>query len=575
MKCLIQWCVGLWPKGPTTHIPAQRAGYDSRIEFRSEGPRCATRQFSAAHQAAIVWLPSYPARGAGLRKVGPLGRNTQLVRTLSRHVGIMRASVLVMLMSLASGCLSTPTRLPVKDGRDVVSASSTTATSPKTVKTGGACFDLGEGHQAAYSVDEFVGKVAELLASGRNASARHLVSLYPDLCQDALRRMTNAEASAASMQLIAKVHDVQVGLVDTPLSWAALIQERTTNPGKFASYDVARKRAIESKSLATANLAKSAPHVLLQLDAHRLTGEALLQAEQPTKAAVEFTSAIKLTLNYYAYQTIQLELMLGEAKRRDGQIEQAVGTWQQAIMLAGQLAASGAPVADPIMWESVSALRPVNTAWPDPVVASVVPVGAVRRTPGADEAYLWKRVGHWRLDRGEPQAALLAFKRAESMCAEPSLQEDLQLLQASALAQLGQSAAAAAILTPLVDKQRPIVSASALATLGSMKLQVGAGPQATALLKKAFEVAQSGNWPGRAEAEADYGLACLLSGDTTLGIENLHAAQQKFETAGNILSLRKCLENEATYWKRTNNVAELDRVSARLVAMECGTRTTH
>jgi tetratricopeptide (TPR) repeat protein len=482
---------------------------------------------------------------------------------------LSRVWLLAAGIPLVSGCLCVPTRLGVKDGRDVGNAPTLAAsTTAKTVKTGGACFDLGEGHQAAYTVDEFVGKVAELLASSRNASAQHLVSLYPDLCQEALRRATNAEASAASMQLIAKVHDAQVGLAETPLSWAALIQERNTNPGRFAAYDAARKRAIESKTVATAELAKLAPHPLLQIDAHRLTGEALLQTEHHGKAAVEFTEALKLTLANYAYQTVQLELMLGEAKRRDSQIEQAVGTWQQAIMLAGQLAVSGAPIADPILWESASALRPVNTAWPDPVMASVVPVGTVRRTPGADEAYLWKRVGHWRLDRGEPQAALLAFKRAESMCAEPSLQDELQILQALALAQLGQSAAAAEILSPLVDKPRPVISASALATLGALKLQVGAGPQALALLKKAFEVAQSANWPSRAVAEADLGLACLMAGEVTTGIDSLHAAQQKFAASGDVLLLRNCIENEAAYWKRVGNAAESDHLRSRLDAVE-------
>src|SRR5262249_3174194 len=158
-----------------------------------------------------------------------------------------------------------------------------------------------------------------------------------------------------------------------------------------------------------------------------------------------------------------------------------VGMWQQAVILAGRLAASGAPVADPILWELASALRPANTAWPDPVVAAVIPASAVRRSGGTDEAYLWKRVGQWRLDRGDPTAALLAFKRAESMCIEPSVQEDLQLQQACALMQLGQTAAAAAILTPLVEKPRPALQAAALAMLGSMKLQMGALPQATTL----------------------------------------------------------------------------------------------
>src|SRR5262245_27660489 len=100
------------------------------------------------------------------------------------------------------------------------------ADATRQVKTGGACMDLGEGHQPAYQAEEFLGKVTELRIAERSSSARSLASQYPDLCQATLRSATNAEASGAAMQLIAAIHDEQTGLKDTPLSWAQLMRDR-------------------------------------------------------------------------------------------------------------------------------------------------------------------------------------------------------------------------------------------------------------------------------------------------------------------------------------------------------------
>src|SRR5262245_58505527 len=89
---------------------------------------------------------------------------------------------------------------------------------PKQVKTGGACIELGQGRQPAFSVEEFVDKAAELLAAKQVDTAREFIGLYPDLCQESLRRASTAEGKADALQLIAVVHDEQAGLEGTLLS---------------------------------------------------------------------------------------------------------------------------------------------------------------------------------------------------------------------------------------------------------------------------------------------------------------------------------------------------------------------
>ena len=58
-------------------------------------------------------------------------------------------------------------------------------------------------------------------------------------------------------------------------------------------------------------------------------------------------------------------------------------------------------------------------------------------------------------------------------------------------------------------------------------------------------------WPERAEAEADLGLAHLLMGDETAGLRWLHQAQATFETSGQYDVLFQSLENELAYLEST------------------------
>src|SRR5262245_7719363 len=463
-------------------------------------------------------------------------------------------------LSLSLGCLTPLTGLRPPAG-------------DKQVKTGGACLDLGKSCQPAYGLDEFVAKVTELLVAERRESARNLVQLYPDLCDQVLRQTTDAQAAMPAMQWIAQIHDVQLGLKDSPLSWSGMLQTRAANPGRYAVYDRARKQvqdlmqAGKPAEAATVKLAKLAQNPLLEIDAHRLIGEVLLQADKSPQAATELTAALERTQNGNPYQSAHVLLLLAEAKRRSGKFEDAVGAWQQAAMFASQLLRSATPVHDPMLWESAAFLRPVSSTWPEGVTQAVRPTQGPS-TANAAEAWLWRRVGQWHLDRGEPQGALLAFKRADALTPEPDLHDELLLLQAASLAQINQTGSAVALLTPLVDKPKPAVAAGALAMLGTLKLQTGAGAQAITLLKKAIEIGKNVNWHGRAEAEADLALAYLHTGDSTNGLRTLSQAKQLYQNIGNTPMLLQCLENEATYWEHAGNQPETNRVRAECRARE-------
>ena len=457
-------------------------------------------------------------------------------------------------------------------------------TTPAVVKLGARTHGLGEAQRAAVARDEFVARVGELLAAQRPAPARRYIERYPDVALDALRCCTAAQAKQGAIQFIAQVHDEQCGAADAAGGWQTLTADRSAQPGRHAVYEAARPKLVE---LLKANKAQDAlamklpePAALpLQLDAAELRADALLQAEKPAEAEAVLTQALARAAAQ-PYPALKLKLLLGEAQLRAGKAEAAGATWQQTVE-----AASERLLCDPIFWERASYVRPVEVPWPEVVAQRLAdyqasggrkpPEGQVaaegspslrgltppaRRDAGQREALVWGGIGRMRLDRHEGQAALLAYKRAESLTVDPQIKAPMQLGQARALLQLNQLPSAAAILVRLATVSDADVALPALAMLGAVKLQKGSVEHSIALLQKAV----AADWPGRSDAEADLGLAYLSLGDDANGFRWLHSAQQKFEAAKDHAALAQCLTNEMNYLNHKKKPEEAEKVRLRL-----------
>src|SRR5262249_40753379 len=156
----------------------------------------------------------------------------------------------------------------------------------------------------------------------------------------------------------------------------------------------------------------------------------------------------------------------------------------------------------------------------------------------------WSGIGHFRLERGEGQGALVALKRAEGMTADAAMRGRLQIGEARALLELNQQAAAVGLLVRFANQTSSEVAAPALALLGAVKFQDKNVDQALVLLKRAVGQGSAEDWPGRAEAEADLGLAFLSVGNEVHGLAWLHSAQCRFEAVGDASLLIQCLTNE-------------------------------
>jgi tetratricopeptide (TPR) repeat protein len=323
---------------------------------------------------------------------------------------------------------------------------------------------------------------------------------------------------------------------------------------------------------------------------HRLQGRGrggLEQAETSLRGAQELTrhqqwakAAELLQKNQaavapYPYHAIQSGLILAEAQRHLDQAKAASKTWQQTAGLAARLSPK---LQVPDLWEQIAAQRPVSAMWPGDVAAAMAPrlpqcLHGLSKDPAfVPEALVWYTIGNARLTRAEASEALTAFKRADSHGAFPQWDDFLTLHQAKALLAMQQTPAATSLLTTLVG--RPSDSpwrSSALALLGSGKLQEGHTQQAFAFLREAVE---SGNadfiW--RADAEANLGLAYLMAGDEGNGIRLLHGAQVRFAAARDLHGLLQCLENEASYLQSLGKTEDTRRVRERIQQLELPAR---
>jgi len=475
-------------------------------------------------------------------------------------------------------------------------ASQQVAPTSQQVRFGGDGLALGEADEPALKPNQLAEVVGELLQAEKRATAARLVHRYPDSTWELLSNATSRQCRLPIYQFMATAHDQQCSRGGPGTGWHALLADRAAHEDRYAAYENKRSlfldhlhngRPAQALSLKITSIPHDAPGRLLEVDAWHLQGLAMLLDNHPQEAATAFDRAASLAWDAHPYQGVRLMVLLSETRRRCGDPQGAATCWQSAASRAAELASARPAVVDPILWERIAYLRPVDMHWPPamnpglhqlagqcgmafPLAAEVVPVSTASRGAGLarTEMLIWTCIGHWRLARGQAQAALVALKRAEASASKLEDVGRLQLVQAKALSALEQKGAATASLVRLAGHTDPAISQAAKALLGTMKLQEGGTVQGLNLLRDAVEKDQGTYWPERPEAEADLGLAYLLVGDEQSGLRWLHAAQQKFEAAGDIEQLVQCLENELEYFQQQKRKDEAKSIRRRLETLD-------
>lgn len=503
------------------------------------------------------------------------------------------ALTLCLLLGALTGCSSVSREIPIpkQTDDDRATASPSSASSVRVESDG---LTLGQADSQRVSPQQMIETVAALLREEKPANAARFVRLYPDVAWDLLRNVATDDADNPALKAIAAAHHADCGGKGVEPSWIALLEARAERPDAYRTHDEKRQkflqylrtgRPADALALKLQQIPDRAPGALLMIDALHLNAMALLLDNRPAEAAESLKQAIAAAENL-PYQAAYLTLLQSEALRRAGHIDQADVAWTKAVRIATAGNSQGQPIADPVFWERASYLRPVDIAWPRPTSAALAKWCAgeaialsepppVKQAASVDaetlafgELSVWVTIGHYRLRRNEPQAALVALKRAEAMATREITKHRLRLLEARALLELEQTAPAVALLVQLSGVDDPRISHAAMAALGTVKLQSGNTKQGFNLLREAVEEGDSIDWPGRAQAEADLGLAYLIMGDEPAGLKWLHRAQQEFEASGSEEHLAQSLENELAYLQQAKKKNDARQVQQRLERLQ-------
>ncbi len=519
-----------------------------------------------------------PARSHGVR----LGRSSAFA------IRRIRLLCLAGMLLALGGCTMVPQGWLPLDGEisDDKSAEASRLTGVGVESEG---LVLGESEGSGLGPTQLLSSVADQLAKRRDASARREIHGYPDVAWQLLRGPVPA-THATALRAIAAAHDAQC-IDPSAATWQALLEDRQQRPVAYQYYAQRRAAFLETlrqgfpdQALQTHPLPPAADGLpaLISIDAWQLTGTALLLDGRPAEAAGALEQGIRIAANQYPYYEAHLRLQWSEALRGAGRIDQADAAWQDAVAVAQVGLRANPPLLDPNYWQQAAYHRPVDQPWPESLVQTLAQRAArygvmtdtgqtslsSTSSQASVERHLWACMGQWWLERGEPQAALVAWRRAAGFTVDPMDQQRLELAQAKALLALEQPAAATTLLVAISDSTDRQIQADALATLGSLRLASGSTKQGYALLSRALTETDSVDWPGRARAEADFGLAHLLVGDQSTGIDWLHRAQARFEAAGAHDDLLQSLENELAYAEQRKLTSEAKSLRQRIERLQ-------
>jgi hypothetical protein len=461
-----------------------------------------------------------------------------------------------------------------------------TAPTPHQVSWSGGRLRLDDADAAVLPSKYLLTRAQAIVEARLPQGLDPLVRLYPDLALEILRSADDGANSRPVLDALAAAYDrwerSAAHLAEVPASpaaWSLVFQIRREHPEELRGFDQAQatlRQLLENGRFRDAAHVRLAAFVdgpelvCLKAEALRLEGVALLLDNQPAAAAARFQDATTLLRSDHPHASAELGLLAAEALRRADQRAAAASTWFSSTQTAVSLD-------DPALLERAIATRLAESAWPVSLAASAdAPTPGAsgvasmparfdggRQNPFAQDGLVWLSIADRRLARGEHQAALLTYARAGSFSEAPGFLARCKLGQARALAALGQTPSATALLYDLVAQTDPAISKPAMALLGSLRVQEGQTPQGARLLRRALDDNPAVSWPNRADAEADLGLVCLLTDQDGDGLGWLHQAQAHFAEQQRWESLARSLINESGYFRQKGDADRADQLAAK------------
>ena len=345
--------------------------------------------------------------------------------------------------------------------------------------------------------------------------------------------------------------------ISQDFSWQSLLLSFKTNPVDADLYhglrrDFTNKLKTEEPSQQDSDqlrtVAQRLNHPLAMVDALRLLALRELVAGRNPWAESLFMQAAEMTEKHRDLDRVaELWLMIATTANRSQRAPDAEKAWRKATEAQTEsLLASTRPL-DVNFWVRADDQRTEKMAWPSQTSKAMLrfctPVGCQFSPQSKVDSVLWCAIASAQYQVGQPQLALVSFKKAETVASGDNVMW-LRIAQGNCLAALGQSQAAVALLSVPANSDNPTIALASTTAMGSAKLQAGDYHQATQIFTKALNDKRVSHWPARNQAEADLALAQIIVGNTDIGLETLHAVQEKFREQKDNASLLQALENE-------------------------------
>jgi tetratricopeptide (TPR) repeat protein len=256
------------------------------------------------------------------------------------------------------------------------------------------------------------------------------------------------------------------------------------------------------------------------LDAATLGATATLAAGQPAMAAARFEQVSQTAAAWDARVAARASLFATLGYQLAGDADAAIRTRDAALR-----AVSVTEVQDPMILRLL-----IETHTPG---RAGVEAQTLRQTRA--------RLARVELERGSPQAALLAWRAAETDPGNKPTRDHLRLGQAEALIALGQDEPAIAMLIGL---GRTEVRPEALVMLGLVHMRRGQVEVGLAMLNEAVAGTSA---ESHAHVYADAGFALLSTGKRTEGQALVREARMVYQARDDKPALRRLLTNQLQY----------------------------
>ncbi len=438
-------------------------------------------------------------------------------RTLRHEQIAGSAAFCVIVVFLLIGCGATP-----HTSRDVAAASDRGQTD-RLLKVDGESIVLGEAVGRTLTRDAFMSRLREFTAKGQWYDAMQWCATYRDLAEQTVTAAGNAPDPAVDLAAMYLDQSAKPGRG----GWRALIEARRTDPGRFAQYDRQRKAAWtparrgQFEALANLEPPSDMASPWLAVEALALRGKSALAMGQPQASGSVFRAAAAKADGWDEHVARRMRLFAALAAQLQNDTGTAMQLREQALqgVVIDQI---NHPTTLRLAIRTGSKMDPMTTAAPG--------------TPSMRS--IRNRLGDILFDRGAPQAALLAWREAETDPGSKPSVNRLRLKQARALVALRQYGAATSMLIGVAQTD---LRAEALATLGLVHMQRGQVRQGLTILREAATTTRATEYP---QVHADAGLALLATGESDLGLQLLHGARQAFEQQQDWEGVRTTLQNE-------------------------------